>query len=101
MIEKRWNSAVYAYGSAFEIAEILFNTRTGTQEELRSASERYIQSAVEFTYALKKSHFECNTSILIKLVKERLLGHLPKGNLIDVIIVCIKCSFSHKYLKYF
>ncbi len=59
-----WNSAALVYGSAFETAEILFK-QSGCFYEVN----RYLQSAIEFAYALRHCSYDADLGLLIAMVK--------------------------------
>ena len=66
-----WNKAVIIYGNAFEICDILLKKSNDN-----NAIKRYLDTAIEFCYALRKCSYTSDVSILISFVSETLNHHL-------------------------
>ena len=64
----QWDDAVGLYGSAFETADILLQGELSSAEDV----DRYINTALEFVYALRKSSFEFNRPCLLSAIRTRL-----------------------------
>ncbi|MFT6390035.1 MAG: hypothetical protein ACJAUP_003435 [Cellvibrionaceae bacterium] len=62
-----WDNAALVYGSAFETAEILFE-----QSDCFYEVNRYLQSAIEFAYALRHCSYEADLGMLVALIEEKL-----------------------------
>ena len=73
-----WDQAVVIYGNAFEISEILL-----TNSQTQFSIDRYLRTALEFAYALRKSQTPCNLKAFLPHVKKQLsltktTAHLPQ-----------------------
>ncbi len=64
---EHWEQAVVIYGNAFEIAEILL-----TNSQTQFSTDRYLRSALEFAYVLRKSQTPCNLKAFLPHVKKQL-----------------------------
>ena len=65
----QWESAITAYGNALEAAEILLKQKHNVKFDL----ERYIRTAQEMTYALRKGGYFADMDILADMVEACLL----------------------------
>lgn len=66
-----WNKAVVIYGNAFEISDILLK-----ESDDNNAIKRYLRTAIEFTYVLRKCSYSKDVSTLVSFVTETLTQHL-------------------------
>jgi hypothetical protein len=62
-----WDNAALVYGNAFETAEILFE-----QSDCFYEVNRYLQSAIEFAYALRHCSYAADLGLLVAIVKQQL-----------------------------
>lgn len=63
-----WENAVTTYGLAFETAEILLSTGACKQHDV----DRYLRSALDFIYTLRKSAYTADFEALFDKIKHRL-----------------------------
>lgn len=66
-----WSKAVIIYGNAFEISDILLK-----ESNDNNAIKRYLRSAIEFSYVLRKCSYTSDVSILYSFVSTTLKQHL-------------------------
>lgn len=72
----QWNKAVIIYGNAFEISDLLLK-----ESNDNNAIKRYLRTAIEFAYVLRKCSYTSDVSILVTFVSETLTQHLyPADN---------------------
>jgi len=64
---QHWDQAVVIYGNAFEISEILL-----TNSQTKFSIDRYLRTALEFAYALRKSQTPCNLEAFLPHVKKQM-----------------------------
>jgi hypothetical protein len=64
----QWDNAITAYGNALEAAEVLLNQKHNIKYDL----ERYIRTAQEMTYAIRKGGYFDDMDALAILVEARL-----------------------------
>ena len=62
-----WDFAVVAYCDAFEVAEIILSKKTNSHE-----INRYVRTATEFIYSLRRCSFNSDVPCLVALIKEQL-----------------------------
>ncbi len=73
VLHAQWGEASVIYGNAFEAAEILL----GADVCNKRALTRYLQTAEEFAYALRKNTCINEVGLLITSVRNRLAPVLP------------------------
>jgi hypothetical protein len=66
---KEWERATIIYGNAFEISELLL-----TSDPTQYSVDRYLRSALEFVYALRKKNTKVNLAALIFHVETSIKG---------------------------
>lgn len=71
-----WEQAVMIYGNAFEISEILL-----TNSQTKFSTDRYLRTALEFAYVLRKSQTPCNLEAFLPHVKKQLVQTKSSVNL--------------------
>ncbi len=64
---QHWDQAVVIYGNAFEISEILL-----TNSQSKFSIDRYLRTALEFAYAMRKSQTPCNLESFLRHVKKQI-----------------------------
>ena len=64
---QEWQQASVVYGNAFEISELLLVSRP-----TRFSVDRYLRSALEFAYVLRKNETQSNLNVLIQHVKNKI-----------------------------
>ncbi len=62
-----WEQAVVVYGNAFEISEMLI-----ANSQTKYSIDRYLRTALEFAYVLRKSQTPCNLESFPLHVKKQL-----------------------------
>ena len=73
---QHWDQASVIYGNAFEIAEILL-----TNSQSQFSVDRYLRSALEFAYTLRKSQTPCELEAFLPHVKQQLARAKTKVDL--------------------
>jgi hypothetical protein len=64
---EHWEQAVMIYGNAFEVSEILISN-----SQTKYSIDRYLRTALEFAYVLRKSQTPCNLNAFLPHVKKHL-----------------------------
>ncbi len=62
-----WDQAVVVYGNAFEISEMLI-----ANSQTKYSIDRYLRTALEFAYVLRKNQSPCNLKAFPPHVKKQL-----------------------------
>ena len=65
--QRDWDKAALIYGNVFETAEIIFE-----QSNCFYDFNRYLESAIEFVYALRHCSYGADFELLIAVVKQKL-----------------------------
>lgn len=88
--QQRWDEAVPVCGTAFEAADILLRH----DDTSKQATERYLRSAIELSYTLRKSRHEPDLGAMIALVEQRLAPHYAPAPLQTMLAPLIDIAFS-------
>ncbi len=66
-----WNDMFLMHGNAFEVATILLRHESASNDSV----ERYVRTATEFAYSLRKSTYPSDLPLFIAMVKDALKEH--------------------------
>jgi|GEM_PF-2232836 len=78
---QEWSKATVLYGNAFEISELLLSSNPS-----QYSVDRYLRSALEYAYVMRKHNPNMGLSSLIAHVKHNIRGHqhsLPISQLLE------------------
>ena len=75
--EKNWPAASVMYGHAYEVAQIMLSSEANTEKSLG----RFLSTAIEFGYSLRKNNCADELANLIACVEEELRCYASAGEL--------------------
>jgi hypothetical protein len=86
---QHWRQAATNYGCAFEVAGLIFQNTPNKHN-----ANLYIQTVVEFSYSLRRSHKTKNLSFLVQTAKYQLKRYLLTNYSNDLLQPILDVAFS-------